>query len=73
MIIVSIKENDIFSNDDFFPARFPNIFVDYLLGEMQIGNTLWTNWSKVPLKLWQTQLNFVAFCASSLCGGVASI
>ena len=26
------------------------------------------NWNKAPLKLWQTQLNFTVFCASSACG-----
>ena len=25
------------SSKDTFPARFPNIFVDYLLGQMQVG------------------------------------
>ena len=50
-----------------FPARFPNIFVDYPLGQMCVGDTLWTNWNKAPLKLWQTQLNFAVFCASSAC------
>ena len=56
------------SSKDTFPARFPNIFVDYPLGQMCVGNKLWTNWNKAPLKLWQTQLNFAVFCASSACG-----
>ena len=56
------------SHDDTFPARFPNIFVDYPLGQMHVGDELWTNWNKAPLKLWQTQLNYVVFCASSACG-----
>ena len=51
-----------------FPARFPNIFVDYPLGQMLVGDELWTNWNKAPLKLWQTQLNYAVFCASSACG-----
>ena len=50
-----------------FPARFPNIFVDYPLGQMRVGDKLWTNWNKAPLKLWQTQLNYAVFCASSAC------
>ena len=53
---------------DTFPARFPNIFVDYLLGSMKVGDKLWTNWNKAPLKLWQTQSNFVVWCTSSACG-----
>ena len=53
------------SHNDTFPARFPNIFVDYLLGQMRVGDKLWKNWNKAPLKLWQTQLNYTVFCASS--------
>ena len=61
-IVVSVSGNDT------FPASFPNIFVDYPLGEMRIGNKSRTNWNKAPLRLWQTQLNFAAFCATSACG-----
>ena len=50
-----------------FPARLPNIFVDYPLGQMRVGDKLWTNWNKAPMHLWQTQLNFAVFCASSAC------
>ena len=56
------------THDDTFLARFLNIFVDYPLGQMRVGDKLWTNWNKAPLKLWQTQLNFAVFCASSACG-----
>ena len=51
-----------------FPARFPNIFVDYPLGQMRVGDKLWMNWNKAPVRLWQTQLNFAVFCALSACG-----
>ena len=51
-----------------FPARFPNIFVDYPLGQMRVGDKLLTNWNKALLKLRQTQLNYAVFCASSACG-----
>ena len=51
-----------------FLARFPNIFVDYPLGQMHVADKLWTNWNKAPMCLWQTQLNFTVFCASSACG-----
>ena len=62
-IVVSAR-----SYGDTFPARFPNIFVDYPLGQMHVGDKLWTNWNKALLKLWQTQLNFAVLCASSACG-----
>ena len=54
--------------NDTFPVRFPNIFVDYLLGQMHVGDKLWTNWNEHPMRLWQTQLNFTVWCASSACG-----
>ena len=34
-----------------FPARFPNIFVDYPLGQMHVEDKLWTNLNKASLKL----------------------
>ena len=65
-IVMSAMEND--GVPLTFPARFPNIFVDYPLGQMRVGDKLWTHWNKALLKLWQTQLNFTVFCASSACG-----
>ena len=56
------------SHGDTFPVRFPNIFVDYPLGQMRVGDKMWKNWNKAPLKLWQTQLNYAVFCALSACG-----
>ena len=63
MIVVSAG-----THDDTFPARFSNIFVDYLLGQMHVGNKLWTNWNKGPMQLWQTQLYFAVWCTLSACG-----
>ena len=56
------------THNDTFPARFPNIFVDYPLGQMHVGDKLWRNWNKVPMHLWETQLNFAVWCALSACG-----
>ena len=53
---------------DTFPARFPNVFVDYPLGQMRVGDKLWMNRNKAPLKLWETQLSYTVFCALSACG-----
>ena len=36
---------------DTFPERFPNIFVDYPLGQMHVGDKLWTNWNTNTVKL----------------------
>ena len=54
--------------NDTFPVRFPNVFVDYLLGQMCVGDKLWMRWNKAPMRLWQTQLNFAVWRASSACG-----
>ena len=62
------KQTIVVSYKDTFPARFPNIFVDYPLGQMRVGDKLWTNWNEHPMRLWQTQLNFVVWCTSSACG-----
>ena len=62
-IVVSAR-----THDDTFPARFPNIFVDYPLGQMHVGDKLWMNWNKAPMRLWQTQLNFAVWCTLSACG-----
>ena len=62
------KQMIVVSTRDTFPVRFPNIFVDYPLGKMKVGDKLWTHWNKAPMRLWQTQLNFAVSCASSACG-----
>ena len=62
------KQTIVVSSKDTFPARFLNIFIDYPLGSMKVSDEVWTNWNKAPMQLWQTQLNFAVFCASSTCG-----
>ena len=62
------KQTIVVSAEDTFPARFPNIFVNYLLGQMLVGDKLWTHWNEAPIQLWQTQLNFAVWCTSSACG-----
>ena len=62
------KQTIVVSSKDTFLVRFPNIFVHYPLGQMPVGDKLWTNWTKAPMRLWQSQLNFAVFCASSTCG-----
>ena len=53
---------------DTFLVRFLNIFVDYPLWQMHVGDKLWMNWNKAPMRLWQMQLNFAVWYASSACG-----
>ena len=51
-IVVSARGMANASKDGTFPARFLNIFVDYLLGQMRVRDKLWTNWNKAPMQLW---------------------
>ena len=44
MIVVSAGG----SSKGTFPARFPNIFDDYSLGQMRVGDKPWTNWNEAP-------------------------
>ena len=48
MMVMSVGTHDT------FPARFLNILVDYPLGQMHVGDKLWMNWNKAPMRLWQT-------------------
>ena len=51
------KQTIVVSKDGTSPVRFLNIFVDYLLGQMLVGDKLWMHWNKAPMHLWQSQLN----------------
>ena len=62
------EQTMVVSDRDTFPARFPNIFVDYPLGQMRVGHKLWTHSNEHLMRLWQTQLNFAVWCTSSACG-----
>ena len=35
---------------------------------MRVGDKLWMNWYKAPMRLWQTQLNFAVWRTSCACG-----
>ena len=61
-IVVSARTHDT------FPVRFLNIFVDYPLGQMHVGDKLWMHWNKEPMHLWQTQLYLAVWCSLSACG-----
>ena len=62
------KQTIVVSKNGTFPARFPNIFVDYPLGQMHVGDKLWANWNEHPMRLWHTQLHFAVWCTSYACG-----
>ena len=65
---VLYKQTIVVSDRDTFPVRFLNIFDDYPLGQMHVGDRLWTHWNEASMQLWQTQLNFTVWCTSFACG-----
>ena len=48
-VLSGYKQTIVVSTWGTFPARFQNIFVKYLLGQMRVGDKLWRNWNKAPM------------------------
>ena len=55
-------------HSDSFQVKFPNVFTNYPLGEVRAEDQRFKDWDHYKFTLWQTQLNFAVFCASSACG-----
>ena len=53
-------------HSDSFQVKFPNVFTNYLLGAVRVEDQRFKDHYKFTI--WQLQLNFVVFCASSACG-----
>ena len=54
------------NHGDSFQVKFPNVFTNYPLGA--VDDERFKDWDYYKFTLWQTQLNFAVFCASSTCG-----
>ena len=63
---ITVAEND--GHSDSFQVKFPNVFTDYPLGAVRVEDQKFKDWDNYKFTLWQSQLNFVVFCASSACG-----
>ena len=63
---ITVSEHD--GHSDSFQVKFPNVFTNYLLGAVRVENQKFKDWNNYKFTLWQTQLNFAVFCASSACG-----
>ena len=63
---ITVAEND--GHSDSFQVKFPNVFVNYPLGAVRVEDQKFKDWDHYIFTLWQSQLNFVVFCASSACG-----
>ena len=63
---VTVEEYD--SHSDSFQVKFPNVFTNYPLGAVRVEGQRFIDWDHYKFTLWQMQLNFAVFCASSACG-----
>ena len=63
---VTVAEND--GHSDSFQVKFPNVFTNYPLGAVRVEDQKYIDWDHYKFTIWQSQLNFAVFCASSACG-----
>ena len=63
---ITVTEYDSHSNS--FQVKFPNIFTNYPLGAVRVEDREFKDWDHYKVTLWQLQLNFAVYCASSACG-----
>ena len=63
---INVAEHD--GHSDSFQVKFPNIFTNYPLGAVRVEDQRFKDWDHYKFTIWQLQLNFVVFCASSACG-----
>ena len=63
---ITVAEHD--GHSDSFQVKFPNVFTNYLLGAVRVEDQKFKDWDHYKFTLWQSQLNFAVFCASSACG-----
>ena len=63
---ITVAEHD--GNSDSFQVKFPNVFTNYPLGAVRVEDQRFKDWDHYKFTIWQSQLNFVVFCASSACG-----
>ena len=64
---VTVAEHD-GGHSDSFQVKFPNVFTNYLLGAVRFEEQKFKDWDHYKFTIWQSQLNFAVFCASSACG-----
>ena len=55
-------------HSDSFQVKFSNVVTNYTLGAVRVEEQRFKDWGHYKFTLWQTQLNFEVFCASSACG-----
>ena len=63
---ITVAENE--GHSDSFQVKFPNVFTNYLLGLVRVEDQRFKDWDHHKFTIWQSQLNFLVFCASSAFG-----
>ena len=63
---ITVSEHD--KHGKSFQIKFPNVFKNYLLGAVRVEDQKFKDWDHYKFTIWQSQLNFAVFCASSACG-----
>ena len=63
---ITVSEHD--KHSESFQIKFPNVFTNYLLGSVRVEDQKFKDWDHYKFTIWQSQLNFAVFCASSACG-----
>ena len=63
---ITVSEHD--GHSDSFQVKFPNAFMNYPLGAVRVEDQRFKDRDHYKCTLWQSQLNFVVFCACSACG-----
>ena len=64
---ITVAEHD-GGHSDSFQVKFPNVFTNYPLGAVRVEDQKFKDWDHYKFTIWQLQLNFAVFCASSACG-----
>ena len=55
-------------HSDSLKVKFPNVSTIYPLDAVRVEDQRFKDWDHYKFTIWQSQLNFVVFCASSACG-----
>ena len=63
---ITVSEHD--KHSDSFQVKFPNVFTNYPLCAVRVEDQKFKDWDHYKFTIWQSQLNFAVFCASSACG-----
>ena len=63
---ITVAEHDD-GHSDSFQIKFSNVFTNYPLGAVRVEDQRFKDSDHYKFTLWQSQLNFAVFCASSAC------